>query len=373
MSDTIFVIGRYQKQERLSGSVKFVKRLYENINPGKYKIEFIDFYFGYHPVTLFRKVFGKEILTKRQQVIFYRLGIFSLIKNFFAKKPKAVLITSLEGYGLLLLPFKRFLKFKTYYTLHGLYDYELLNDKLNKEPAFFRWKYKFLEKGILKRSDTIILYSRLSCELFNKYYPQINTNLIFLKHGVDGIFYYKKEYFNNGDVLKVVYVGGIGRELKGFEFLIEEMKLIDFPMELHVGGKITNRDNLDNTITSLNENVNIKIEGFLTVQELAVLYKTADIFVLPSRYETFGIAVLEAAASSLCCIISQNTGVAEYLTNMKDAVFVDLDKSGSLSQVLKELNSNRDMLKKIATEGYKNSLNFKWKDIARDYFKIIIG
>ncbi|MBD7962708.1 glycosyltransferase family 4 protein [Fictibacillus norfolkensis] len=51
--------------------------------------------------------------------------------------------------------------------------------------------------------------------------------------------------------------------------------------------------------------------GYLSGDELARVYATADLFVFPSSTETFGNVVLEAAASGLPAIVSDSGGVAE--------------------------------------------------------------
>ncbi|MBH0163526.1 glycosyltransferase family 1 protein [Fictibacillus sp. 7GRE50] len=56
---------------------------------------------------------------------------------------------------------------------------------------------------------------------------------------------------------------------------------------------------------------NVTCAGYLSGEDLARVYASADLFVFPSSTETFGNVVLEAAASGLPAIVSDSGGVAE--------------------------------------------------------------
>lgn len=56
----------------------------------------------------------------------------------------------------------------------------------------------------------------------------------------------------------------------------------------------------------------VKFLGLLVGQDLLSAYAAADVFALPSHYETFGIVLLEVAASGLP-IVETRVGIAEEL------------------------------------------------------------
>lgn len=66
--------------------------------------------------------------------------------------------------------------------------------------------------------------------------------------------------------------------------------------------------------------------GFLRGKEKQFLYDRADVFVMPSVSEPFGIAALEAALARTPVIISKNSGVAEVLPHAYPIDFWDIDK-----------------------------------------------
>jgi glycosyltransferase involved in cell wall biosynthesis len=59
-----------------------------------------------------------------------------------------------------------------------------------------------------------------------------------------------------------------------------------------------------------NKLTNVHLVGFKNQSELPTLYAAADVLVLPSEYETWGLVVNEAMACGLPCIVSDTCGAA---------------------------------------------------------------
>jgi UDP-glucose:(heptosyl)LPS alpha-1,3-glucosyltransferase len=66
-----------------------------------------------------------------------------------------------------------------------------------------------------------------------------------------------------------------------------------------------------------------KITHLKPIDEIEKLYAAADFFILPSIYEPFGNANLEALASGLPIITSRNSGVAEIITPQKEGMILE--------------------------------------------------
>lgn len=76
--------------------------------------------------------------------------------------------------------------------------------------------------------------------------------------------------------------------------------------------------------------------GFLRGMEKAQVYKTADLFVMPSVSEPFGIVPLEALINGTPVLISKQSGVSEVLQNSLKVDFWDIDEmSNKILAVLK--------------------------------------
>ena len=117
----------------------------------------------------------------------------------------------------------------------------------------------------------------------------------------------------------ILFVGS-GFERKGLEYLIKSIQYIKQEnWRLVLVGKGKWKRYLD---FSSKENRR-KITYLGPVDGIEKLYVAADFFILPSIYEPFGNANLEALASGLPIITSRNCGVAEIITPQKEGIILE--------------------------------------------------
>ena len=81
----------------------------------------------------------------------------------------------------------------------------------------------------------------------------------------------------------------------------------------------------------------IAFTGYLTGEELATAYASADLFVFPSRTDTFGNAVLEAMASGVAPVVACEGGPAEQICHGETGLIVDLDRREALADAIQAL------------------------------------
>src|SRR5436305_14397807 len=108
-------------------------------------------------------------------------------------------------------------------------------------------------------------------------------------------------------------VAGKGWERKGLRFVLEAMRAREDPkLRLFVAGR-------GNTIRYQQENVEFLGE----VGDLRPLYSAADIFILPTIYDPFSNACLEAMASGLPVITTRANGFSEIMEDRIHGSIVD--------------------------------------------------
>lgn len=365
----IYIIGRYPDTEKLSGSTKFIKRLFEYIEPNSgCKFYFIDFVFGYKLKLLPRKISSYVELTRSGQKVFLKVGIASLIGLLIKNKPHSILLSGLEGYGIVALLLAKLMKSKSYYTVHGLYLFELLHDKKNIEPFFFNFKYKLMERIIINSVSNLVAYSKTSIEQLHQYFSLKKQKVILTSHGIDDCFFYKKSNFNHGEKLTLIYIGGLTRYQKGFEFLLNSLNDIEFHLNIFlcdVGQKTVQSKRMNNS------NINFILTNSMTASELSELYKHCDIFIMPSKFETFGIAALEAMASSLVTIVTSTSGVSSFISDGENGYIIDYGDSNQLTKILQNLHNDRKLLEQVGKTAHRSVQSMSWGNIIPFYSQLL--
>jgi UDP-glucose:(heptosyl)LPS alpha-1,3-glucosyltransferase len=114
----------------------------------------------------------------------------------------------------------------------------------------------------------------------------------------------------------ILFVGS-GFERKGLEYLVKSVQYMKQKnWRLVLVGKGKWKIYLDFASKENQE----KITHLDPIDAIEKLYAAADLFVLPSIYEPFGNANLQALASGLPIITSRNCGVAEIITPKKEGI-----------------------------------------------------
>ncbi|MFQ5900033.1 MAG: glycosyltransferase family 4 protein [Thermodesulfobacteriota bacterium] len=125
------------------------------------------------------------------------------------------------------------------------------------------------------------------------------------------------------ETILLLFVGS-GFKRKGLGFLIEALSLFKMnggeKIKLMVVGKDSCRKYY-RIAKRLGIEQNVIFAG--PVREIKVYYHTGDIFVLPSIYEPFSNACLEAMAAGLPVVTSRANGVSEVISHGKDGYIIE--------------------------------------------------
>jgi len=99
------------------------------------------------------------------------------------------------------------------------------------------------------------------------------------------------------------------------------------------------------------------VRGYVSKQELVELYRGAAALVLPSRYEGFGLPVVEAMASGTPVVAAPDEALKEVADDA--AVFVEPRK---LADGVRQALADRDAL---VAAGLRRAAEFSWDEAAR--------
>jgi len=156
---------------------------------------------------------------------------------------------------------------------------------------------------------------------------------------------------------------------KGFDVLINAMKNQNETVGCYfVGGKETEEYiNLKNRL-SLN---NVHFVGFKNKEELKKYYQSADLFVLPTREDIWGLVINEAMSNGLP-IISTNRCIAglELVKNGENGFIVPVDDVDALSQKIETILSSEQILETMGKKSLDKIRDYTFEQMAKRHMEI---
>jgi len=233
-----------------------------------------------------------------------------------------------------------------------------------KDPIILNtWKY----------ADAVIRVNKKDIELFRQLVP--STNFIYIPNGYtpNRIKYINKKYarmrLGIPENVKIIFnLAGL-YPYKGHEYLIKAMSLIVKKRDdvvCYIGGEGPLKNKLQKQIKKLNLQNYVKLIGFVPDEELKYWMNAADLFVLPSLSESFGIVQLEAMSVGVPVVATYNGGSEEIIISNDYGLLCPPADSDCLAEkILIALNKewDREKIRKYAEQ-------FTWEKITKQILEI---
>ena len=105
--------------------------------------------------------------------------------------------------------------------------------------------------------------------------------------------------------------------------------------------------------------------GWIGDDVLHSLYRIADLTVVPSIYEPFGLVALEAMASGCPCLVADTGGLREVVPNEDVGLRFEARDPQSLSAMAERLLTDVELRDSLVAEASEHVLTFDWGDVAR--------
>jgi glycosyltransferase involved in cell wall biosynthesis len=110
----------------------------------------------------------------------------------------------------------------------------------------------------------------------------------------------------------------------------------------------------------------VSFTGFIQGDEIARLFSHADVYMMPSVSEPFGISALEAAGAGVPVVISRQTGVAEVLNSALTADFWDTE---SMADAILALIKHNPLSRCMRKNGQRQARMQTWNKAASRVLK----
>jgi glycosyltransferase involved in cell wall biosynthesis len=167
------------------------------------------------------------------------------------------------------------------------------------------------------------------------------------------------EDYNRNGSFKFIYAGRVSKE-KNIEVMLKAFtKLIESgcDADLIVVGDGPQRDELQ---LKYND-PQIVFTGYLYGEELAKAYASADMFVFPSLTDTFGNVVLEAHASGLPAIVSNEGGPQEIVESHGSGMVVSARTPHELFEAMKRVTTDVALYEMLKANAVLKACDSRWE------------
>lgn len=289
----------------------------------------------------------------------------------------------------LIYNFKSFLRIKSYFK-----NYDFKNKK-NIVIAFGHTSSCMLPFIIKKKRNIKLVGSQHNPISYNKIYSIIrNISLKRLDRYIvlndtmkeDVLLNYKLSNIdvienpntlsnsNNKKILENKLVLAVGRltEQKGFDILIDIWKVISIKhsdWKLKIVGDGPLKYQLLNQVKKLNLEEYVTIEGF--TQDICDKYNEASIYAMTSRYEGFGLVLVEAQSCGLPTIsFDCPFGPRNIINNNIDGYLINQNDKYKFIEKLSELMSNDKLREKYSINAIQNSKKYNIRTISNKWIKL---
>jgi glycogen synthase len=232
-----------------------------------------------------------------------------------------------------------------------------------------------VERWMANRADRVITCSHYMRGHVADIYGLEESRVTVIPNGIDPLDLQPvddldrlRAQFAAPDERLVVLVGRLVYE-KGFQLALEALPgLIERLGDVRflVAGSGTHEQELRSQATELGLDAHGTFLGWIGDDVLHSLYRIADLCVVPSIYEPFGLVALEAMASGCPCIVADTGGLREIVPEDER---VGLRFNGGdaehLATMVERLLTDDPLRDRLVAEASEHVLRFDWADVAR--------
>lgn len=250
-------------------------------------------------------------------------------------------------------------------------------------PAADRLKHKIFAWHAIRRADKIIAVSEATKKDILKFYHVVPEKVRVIHHGYDKERFRPFQKQEDCDTINqvkhkykihkpyILYVGAL-QPRKNILGLVKAFELLkNDAYELVIaGGKAWLYRELFEYARKTSARDNIIFTGRFETEELPALLWGAEVFVLPSLYEGFGLPAIEAMACGTPVITSNVSSLPEIAG--QSAILVNPTKSEEIARAIQQVLESNEIKQKMRYSGLQNIQRFSWEKCAKETLEVVI-
>lgn len=262
-------------------------------------------------------------------------------------------------------------------TTHGALDMMVLKRNQLKKKVYMN----ILEMKYFEGASGFVALSKGERDDILKLSPMANINIIPNAISLDTIEFCNKAFtlrkLLTSKKINALFLGRYDVYQKGIDFLINliaQLQKNDIPIKLETHGvEPIRRMGQINEIRGNNSNVNIL--GPVYGKEKLEVFIQSNMYMQTSRWEGFGMSIVEAMASGLPVVVSETMNIAPFVKDSEGGIVVPFDILEA-TDILKNILDDEKLLNKMGANGRKYVLkNLNPQTVAsktKDFYKSII-
>jgi glycosyltransferase involved in cell wall biosynthesis len=168
------------------------------------------------------------------------------------------------------------------------------------------------------------------------------------------------------DGLVGLFVGRLDPDQKGLDVLVRAMSKLpqNYPLRLRlVGEDWGGAELLRHLAQRLGVADRVTMVGKVPRPEVVREFAEADFLVLPSRFEPFGIVLLEAMAAGLPVVASRVGGIPEIVSEGETGLLVEPDNPDALAEALRLLCQNESLRFSMGRSARERVKRYAWDSV----------
>lgn len=226
------------------------------------------------------------------------------------------------------------------------------------------------ERELLIRANHIIALSKSEKTATLKINGCSKDKIVVAPNGINAGFF-ELPLFVNSDrrPLSVLFIGRRCRQ-KGVDVLldsIEEVVRSGTPVSVRLVGDSYGEREFDKFIEKRTSSAPltgiVEIVSGVAHDRISSLMRNSFIYVQPSRYESQGVALLEAMAAGRVVIASNLPAIREYIRHGENGYLVDPENSQALADILIELLTNQKQALSLSYAARETARKYSWQSM----------
>lgn len=224
------------------------------------------------------------------------------------------------------------------------------------------------EQALLNRANFIITLSKSEEAAVREKYSCSNSKVVVAPNGIDARFFevpLLKEPVNQ--LLPILFIGRLCRQ-KGIDVLLDSVEQImksDIPVFARLVGDFYGEPEFDKLLEMRIHKAPLAkaVEHIseVTHDSIPALMSESFVYVQPSRYESQGVALLEAMAAGRVVVASNLPAIREYVKHGENGFLVDPENPQALADILRTILVNPKQALPLTRAARDAARKYSWQ------------